>query len=454
MTAHHTTTSTRPAQDDPTFPVAHPRPAKGWLNDPNGLCRVGDSWHVFFQYNPDSARHENVHWGHLSSPDLVTWTQEPIALAPTPGAPDSAGCWSGVMASDDDGTPVAVYSGVERHDHSSSVTLVRGSEDLRQWGPERHVAAGMPDDERVIAVRDPFVFRHSGRRWAIQGAGLADGQAAILLYDAEDLWNWSYRGILLSSDDRSVPEDARASIWECPQLAQVGPEGTWVLLVCLWKRLPEDHPQEAELEGTRALLLDLSAADATGEGNLSVSVRSSTAVDHGDPLYAPQVVALEEGPTLVAWAREDRDQEISDRLGWSGLLTWPRDLSLRGGKLVSRPRPECDGWREGEPHRCTGGSEVTVATASDIVIGESASADGASEDNVELVLRHSGRTDEPVYAGPAHRIVIDRSILEIYPLNEAPTTLRRYPAEGAEWVLRTEAAPLTWWRLGRSTPDR
>ena len=454
MTTDPATTSARPAQDGLSFPVAHPRPDLGWLNDPNGVCRVGDTWHVFFQYNPDSARHENGHWGHLSSSDLVTWTQEPIALAPTPGAPDSAGCWSGVMAFDEDAAPVAVYSGVERHDHSSSVTLVRGSEDLRQWGPERHVAAGMPDDERVIAVRDPFVFRHSGRRWAIQGAGLADGQAAILLYDAEDLWNWSYRGVLLSSGQQGVPEDAQASIWECPQLVQIGPEGTWVLLVCLWKRMPEDHPSEAQLEGTRALLVDLSAADGTADASLNIAVGGSTAVDHGDSLYAPQVVALEEGPVLIGWAREGRAQEVSDSLGWSGLLTWPRDLSLRGGELVSRPRPECAGWREGEPQRHESGTEAPVGAESDIVIGESPSADELTEDEVELVLRHSDGSDELVYSGPAHRIVIDRSILEVYPLTEAPTTLRHYPADDARWVLRTETAPLTWWRLGRTKHAR
>ena len=42
------------------FPRTHPRPARGWLNDPNGLCRVDGTWHVFFQYNPGSSRHDAI----------------------------------------------------------------------------------------------------------------------------------------------------------------------------------------------------------------------------------------------------------------------------------------------------------------------------------------------------------------------------------------------------------
>ncbi|MBO9705839.1 MAG: glycoside hydrolase family 32 protein, partial [Arthrobacter sp.] len=42
---------------DPYFPRLHPRPAQGWLNDPNGVSHVNGRYHVFFQYNPESARH-------------------------------------------------------------------------------------------------------------------------------------------------------------------------------------------------------------------------------------------------------------------------------------------------------------------------------------------------------------------------------------------------------------
>ena len=72
---------------DACFPRLHVRPAKGWINDPNGVCRVDGRWHVFFQYNPHSPRHHRVGWGHWSSPDLVAWTEHEPALMPTPIMP-------------------------------------------------------------------------------------------------------------------------------------------------------------------------------------------------------------------------------------------------------------------------------------------------------------------------------------------------------------------------------
>ena len=31
----------------------HLVPPVGWLNDPNGLCQLGDTYHAFFQYSVD-----------------------------------------------------------------------------------------------------------------------------------------------------------------------------------------------------------------------------------------------------------------------------------------------------------------------------------------------------------------------------------------------------------------
>ena len=48
---------------DVTFPFLHRVPARGWINDPNGLSHIDGRYHVFFQYNPKSARPRRHHLG-------------------------------------------------------------------------------------------------------------------------------------------------------------------------------------------------------------------------------------------------------------------------------------------------------------------------------------------------------------------------------------------------------
>ena len=69
----------------------HLMPPVGWLNDPNGLCQLGGTYHVFHQYSPDwpmpgAARG----WGHLWSHDLVHWPGGGSGFAIAPATPAAA----------------------------------------------------------------------------------------------------------------------------------------------------------------------------------------------------------------------------------------------------------------------------------------------------------------------------------------------------------------------------
>ena len=164
---------TRAPYDDAVIserPRLHIMPPSGWLNDPNGVCRIDDRYHVFYQHNPDGPTHGNVHWGHASSDDLLHWTDEPIALAPIPESPNASGCWSGCVV-DDDGVPTAVYTAVRDHAWNAGVAVARSDRTLREWRQDPVIKVETPDDPAIAEVRDPFVFRFGGHRYAVQGAG-------------------------------------------------------------------------------------------------------------------------------------------------------------------------------------------------------------------------------------------------------------------------------------------
>lgn len=453
------------AHTDPAFPRFHPRPAQGWINDPNGISHINGRYHVFFQYNPDSARHHRIAWGHVSSADLVRWEEHPGALRPQPGGPDEYGCWTGVVT-DDGGVPTAAYSGVRGDGGHSQVVIARGSEDLVHWEQTGHVAASMPTDGQVTAVRDPFIFRFNGKRYAMQGAGLANGHAALLLYTVEDMSDWKYQGIWLTSENPVAAEFTPAEIWECPQLVRVpdstgdssdsivsggsGESGTWLMMFSLW--LSGDAHEHAN--GVGHLVGSLTEDPETG---LPVfTPRGGGKSDLGRDFYAPQIVALEDRALLWGWANEGpgrdgrrgRSQDEIDAAGWAGVLTFPRELSVVHGALAVSPAPEIDAYRGALTASRAGGSVVLPPFAEALVTaggaGSGDAAGTAGDTAVELLLVGGEGSRQTVFTGTLEpgeqlRVFVDASLVEVYRAGSVATTLRAYPAAGEEWQLRLPA---------------
>ena len=63
-------------------PQIHFSPKEKWINDPNGMVYYKGIYHLFYQYYPDSTVWGPMHWGHVTSTDLIHWHQKPIALYP------------------------------------------------------------------------------------------------------------------------------------------------------------------------------------------------------------------------------------------------------------------------------------------------------------------------------------------------------------------------------------
>jgi beta-fructofuranosidase len=419
---------------DPAFPRLHPRPAKGWINDPNGLSYVDGRYHVFFQYNPDSARQDRICWGHLSSPDLVRWDEEPIALRPQPGGPDGLGCWTGVVT-DDGGIQTAAYSGADADGGRSRVVLARAVEGLTVWSQEGHIAASVPADPQVSAVRDPFIFHFRGRRFALQGAGLASGHAAVLLYSADDLCSWRYEGIWFSSEDPLAAEHLPADIWECPQLLRVPDSSgadTWLLMASLGVA----RDAHGHASGVGYLLGSL----YPGAAGLPVFTPASGGkADRGTDFYAPQILAHGDRALLWGWSHEvedsagrpGRSQEETDDVGWAGILTFPRQLSVHGGAIALEPAPELLAYRGAQLRHGAAGTLALPSQAEARVTG--------GEGTIRLVLSSAGGRravfTDTVAGGDELRIFVDASIVEVYYHGSVPRTLRAYPAAGEEWLL-------------------
>ncbi|XP_016490380.1 acid beta-fructofuranosidase AIV-18 isoform X1 [Nicotiana tabacum] len=88
----------------------HFQPQKNWMNDPNGPLYHKGWYHLFYQYNPDSAVWGNITWGHAISTDLIHWLYLPFAMVPDQWY-DINGVWTGSATILPDGQIMMLYTG-------------------------------------------------------------------------------------------------------------------------------------------------------------------------------------------------------------------------------------------------------------------------------------------------------------------------------------------------------
>jgi len=277
-------------------------------------------------------------------------------------------------------------------------------------------------------VRDPFIFVHEGRRYAIQGAGDPLEPARVLLYSCDDLKHWIELGTLLTADDPVAAEVAAANIWECPSLVQI--DGQWVLLLSLWLLDDTVH----RLAGVRYLLGDLVPHD---QGWVFKSA-SGGVVDDGPAFYAPQVLVEPNRTLLWGWAWElGRSVGQVAVAGWAGVLTFPRELYMRDGVLGMRPAPELTALRlerlalqPGQPFR---------AHAFELLAGGPVALRLTDNGVDVLVSSAEGTPTEPA------SILVDGSMVETFHKGASHTT-RAYPSANSSWVV--DGAGVTAYRLG------
>lgn len=452
---------------DPHLPVAHLRPPSNWINDPNGLAYHDGHYHVCFQYNPYGPDHANMHWGHFRSPDLLTWEELPVALTPTPGGADADGCFSGNAVSDGNRL-VAFYSAFRKDNWAQPVTTAESRDNGLTWTPRGSLL--IPDlPEGTTMYRDPYVWREGGRWRMLVGSALADGRAAALLYESSDLERWCYRGPFFDQIPQLVAPGADTGLgWECPQYLHTDTEHS-ALIVSAWD--PQLGPRQTVVFAGREQ-----------EGRFIAG--APVLLDHGPDFYAPALLPAPDGRWLLwGWSWEARDRQWVSEAGWAGLLTLPREVTIGAdGAVRQQPAAELLSLRDG---RALAASGETAATAMLGTVDASfdltarlelhtpatqaslrlvTSADGREYLDIridaatgELVVdREHASLDERAHGGTYRipcpeaettsgatielRLVVDRSVAELYLPSGQALTLRFYPTGGGPWRIEAHAA--------------
>ena len=215
-------------------PQVHFSPESGWLNDPNGLfVDSTGTYHLYYQFNPDSPDGGNQHWGHATSPDLYHWKNQPVALVPT----DTLGTiWTGSAVIDSENT-----SGFFPDQDNGVVAIFTAD---TPSGAQQQALAYSKDDGYTFTYydgnpiltytsndfRDPKVIWHDDtKNWVMIVSFASEG--AVGFYTSPDLKSWT----LASRFPYPTDTQAEGAV-ECPNISQLPfiPEGSDTSTGLVW----------------------------------------------------------------------------------------------------------------------------------------------------------------------------------------------------------------------------
>ncbi|TAP25963.1 glycoside hydrolase family 32 protein [Arthrobacter sp. S41] len=210
-----------------------------WVNDPNGLIYHDGLYHLYYQNNPFGNVWGNMSWGHATSPDLLSWTRHPVAIA----CDENEDIFSGSIVFDKENTSgfgtsesaplIAFYTSAYKPGNARHGIQAQSVAYSLDGGYSWSKHSGNPViDRNSPEFRDPKVFRYSSAEtsyWVMVTVEAQDHQ--VVLYKSENLLDWQYLSTF-------GPANATSGVWECPDLFELPVDGgangsKWVLVVNL-----------------------------------------------------------------------------------------------------------------------------------------------------------------------------------------------------------------------------
>ncbi|WPH04191.1 glycoside hydrolase family 32 protein [Acrodontium crateriforme] len=227
-------------------PYSHVEAPAGWMNDPCGPMydpTLG-IYHIFYQWHPQHINWGNISWGHATSKDLITWTDQDDwrgrdALALSPGGNgtyNGLGIFSGTAApvnlqGETDGTLLLFYTSVPHLPIGWNAPYIPGSETTSiaistDGGKTFHNYENNPVIDatvntppmywNVTGFRDPFVHAwpemdtllevSEPHYYAVYGSGIRGVGPRMPFWTApaSDLTKWTFLGALWEPKDNTT----------------------------------------------------------------------------------------------------------------------------------------------------------------------------------------------------------------------------------------------------------
>jgi len=287
-------------------PQFHFTSRRGWNNDPDGLVYYKGEWHLFYQHNPFGIGHDNMHWGHAVSTDLLHWKELKDAICP-----DELGTiFSGSAVVDFDNS-----AGFQKGDDKTIVAFYTSAGGKNKWSKGKPFTQSIAysndrgrtwtkyQDNPVIGHirgynRDPKVIRHNdtGKWVMVVYLDKTDGEKTLGFFTSDNLKEWER-------------ESTITGFHECPELFELAIDG--------------------DENNTRWVLYGANGKYHIGDfdGKSFTPETEIIRYSYGDAFYASQTwnnVPAQDGRRIqIAWA-----QVKFPEMPFSQMMTFPVELTL------------------------------------------------------------------------------------------------------------------------------
>ena len=354
-----------------------------------------------------------MHWGHWTTEDFVHWEEQPLTLAPDQDYEVICGCCSGSTI-EKDGKLYLMYTAAQPELQRQCMAVSEdGVHFAKDPGNPILTADMLHPEVSMMDFRDPRMFRKGDWHYFIAGVRIIDpesphaeasggsagaaevrkavsqdavyhtanaapvsnpsgggenkGYGNLILARSRDLYHWEYLGRLFYPQPEFSEEFYRLNgVYECPDYFTL--DGAEVLLSS-----PQNLPRMGNrYQNIHSVLYMLGKLDFD-TGRFDIDVIGE--VDSGFDFYASQTLRMPDGRViLIAWKEMWDRGYPTQKEGWAGTYSLPRELHVKDGFLIQQPVREIEAYRQNRV------SKESLAVDG----GQSVSVPGISGNKIEL----------------------------------------------------------------------
>lgn len=332
-------------------PAFHMCPPIGWMNDPNGFSIFEGVCHLFFQYHPYNTHWGPMHWGHYTTKDFIKWDLKPCAMAPDMEY-DKDGCFSGT-ALEWNGQHVIMYTSVNESIDKNGEIITRQTQSIaigdginyQKYDQNPVIEADLlPAGNSPVDFRDPKIWKDEKGFWSIVGTKNQNGCGQIALFYSENLTEWKFMKILDESND------IYGKMWECPDFFPL--EDRQVLIVSPQFMVSDGN----EFHNGNNSIYFIGNYDSE---SMEWKRKIPHMIDFGLDFYAPETVLHPDGRRImIGWLQNWDNYLLPDDYRWCGMMTIPRELTIKNERLIQNPVRELENYRKNK--RCYSNYEISA----------------------------------------------------------------------------------------------